>query len=240
MNPESPPPQCSDGDIRLSSPNNETYPYLADYYYQVTSGFLEVCYHGNWISVCLSNDNVDSSHLAELACRSIYGFDGMLILIKNCYSICTAYENSFIPHYFVSEEWVSLFKFIQKLTFKLSFLLADSAGNKISYSLIIFCVPFKHTVFTSEVHPLGNSNYTTSDYSAVNFVCNSNSYYLSDCNSLVMYNSECQFHQDDAYLTCGIGTNYSMNNMDSMFIDDNAFVCMYVYLCSAFGIVCNV
>ena len=95
-----------------------------------------------------------------------------------------------------------------KLSFRvlISVVLVDIAGN-----VVISCVHL--TVVSSEVGSLGNSNYTTSNYSAVNFVCNNNSYYLSDCSSLVTYNSVCQFHQDDAYLTCGIGMNYSSDNM---------------------------
>ena len=73
------PPECSDGEVRLTILENETSPYLGDYYYQVIEGFLEVCYQGNWISVCLNSNNINTSQLAELACKSIYGFAGMLV-----------------------------------------------------------------------------------------------------------------------------------------------------------------
>ena len=57
---------CYDGEVRLGYSDMEG------------SGFLEVCYQGNWISVCLNSAyNTNTSQLAELACRSIVGFVGV-------------------------------------------------------------------------------------------------------------------------------------------------------------------
>ena len=78
-----PPPQCLDGEVRLTNMYNESItPYVADYYYQERGGFLEVCYQGNWISVCLNSYSIDTiNQLAELACGTIYG--PYSTLIKN-------------------------------------------------------------------------------------------------------------------------------------------------------------
>ena len=50
-----------------------------------------------------------------------------------------------------------------------------------------------------------NDYYTTYSPSAVDFACDSYSYYLSDCSFIATYNSTCQSHQYDAYLTCVTG-----------------------------------
>ena len=54
--------------MRLANPDMDTSGFLED-----TSGFLEVCYEGVWVSVCLNT----ASQLAELACRNIVGSGGM-------------------------------------------------------------------------------------------------------------------------------------------------------------------
>ena len=82
-------------------------------------------------------------------------------------------------------------------------VLVDITGNVMC---IISCVGL--TVLVSELNLLANSDYTTSDYSAVNFVCNNDSYTLSDCSFVVTYNSECQ---TNAFLTCGVGTNFTIS-----------------------------
>ena len=58
---------CYDGEVRLGYSDMEG------------SGFLEVCYQNNWISVCLNgNENsTNTSQLAELACQSIVGYGNM-------------------------------------------------------------------------------------------------------------------------------------------------------------------
>ena len=75
---EPPAPSCSQGEVRLS---DSTRQYYSDMYTNRTMGFLEVCYQGSWVSVCLSNaSNTNTNQLAELACQNIYyGFGGMSV-----------------------------------------------------------------------------------------------------------------------------------------------------------------
>ena len=72
-------PDCYDGQVQLAAASvNSQYP--SDFYTQITRGYLEVCYQGSWISVCLNNtSNTSTSQLAELACRSINEFGGMSV-----------------------------------------------------------------------------------------------------------------------------------------------------------------
>ena len=79
--PEPPEPDCYDGQVQLASMSVNSQ-YSSDIYTQITSGYLEVCYQGSWISVCLnSTNNTNTSQLAELACTSINGFGGMSVKI---------------------------------------------------------------------------------------------------------------------------------------------------------------
>ena len=77
--PDIPPVSCSDGDVRLVYTSNYTQQYSSTSYTEVTSGFLEVCFGGSWISVCLNDTS--SSQIAELACRNIIGYSGMLLTL---------------------------------------------------------------------------------------------------------------------------------------------------------------
>ena len=73
-------PECYDGDVRLSSSINFT---LLSFNVQFTNGFLEVCYQGSWISVCLNSTySTSTDQLAELACRSTSGSNGMSFKIS--------------------------------------------------------------------------------------------------------------------------------------------------------------
>ena len=72
---------CYDGEVRLAYSSSYTQQYSSDTYIEITSGFLEVCYQGSWISVCLnSTNNTNTNQLAQLACGNIVGFGGMSIM----------------------------------------------------------------------------------------------------------------------------------------------------------------
>ena len=74
---------------------------------------------------------------------------------------------------------------------------------------ITICWYLSLTGYASIITAQPNYYYTTYDPSAINFVCNNSSYSLSDCNFTTTYDSVCQSHQYDAYLTCTIGMSYT-------------------------------
>ena len=61
------------------------------------------------------------------------------------------------------------------------------------------------TGYVSSIVARPNYDYTTYDPSAVDFDCGNYSYYLSDCSFSPTYDSVCQSHQYDAYITCTTG-----------------------------------
>ena len=64
-------PPCYDGQVRHYNPVHNSL--------LTFKGFLEVCYQGEWASICLGDiDTIDTMHLSQLACKTIYGSDGML------------------------------------------------------------------------------------------------------------------------------------------------------------------
>ena len=72
-----PKPLCYEGQVRHYNPTNRSLPALN---VNIVSGFLEVCYQGDWVSICLSDVSIiDTTHLSQLACKTIYGSDGKLI-----------------------------------------------------------------------------------------------------------------------------------------------------------------
>ena len=65
------------------------------------------------------------------------------------------------------------------------------------------------TGYSPNITAQPNYYYTTFNPSAIGFVCRNYSYTLSDCSFTPTYDSVCQSHQYDAYLTCTIGMNYT-------------------------------
>ena len=67
--------------------------------------------------------------------------------------------------------------------------------------LLLFCWCID---LTGSSNIIAQPNYgdTTSEYSAVDFMCSNDAYYLDECNFRATNESVCQSHQYDAYLTC--------------------------------------
>ena len=67
---------CYDGQVRHYDPVESFLPTTNT---PIVGGFLEVCYQGQWSSICLSGfSNTDATQLSQLACKTIYGSGGML------------------------------------------------------------------------------------------------------------------------------------------------------------------
>ena len=70
---------CYDGQARHYDPVESFLPTTNT---SIVGGFVEVCYQGQWSSICLSDfSNTDASHLSQLACKTIYGSSGTFTMI---------------------------------------------------------------------------------------------------------------------------------------------------------------
>ena len=210
-------PECYDGDVRLSSSENFT---LISFNANLTRGYLEVCYQGNWISVCLNSTNgiSDPIQIAELACQSTLGSSGM------------SFKISSVSYQYSSHHTVMLFLF-QFYICKVACLIESSpcvtSNAKFYFCIIIWYTNFctygmfiiwscAHFTDYSLIRPEPNDEYSTYEHSAIDFVCNNNSYNLGECIFIVESDPVCQSHADDAFLTCVVGMSCNLYNYTTL------------------------